>query len=224
MQAAMKIHLLVYSLPFYPIGFILIAAMQIQPGFAIDKLPYPDTILIARGDTVSDLMGQVNIAFKAKDYQNVIKICTKVLSLDPKLEIAYNYRGYAYTILKDRSKALADYTKLISLNPSSALAYSNRGYIYLDLKNYPKAIADFSRSIDLNPKVSFAYRGRAMALFDTNKIPAAISDFTKAIALAPGFSDNYTRRGLAYRKLGNIQKADRDSQTAERIDRKKQDN
>jgi tetratricopeptide (TPR) repeat protein len=216
----MRIYTLVYALSSCLIGDISIAATQNQPVSATDEPAHINTVLTAQSDTVNNLISQADIAVKNKDYRSVIRIYTKVLSIDPNLEIAYNYRGYAYNILKDHPKALADYTKVISLNPSSALAYSNRGYIYIYVKDYPKAITDFNRSIDLDPKGSFAYRGRAMALFDSNKTQAAIVDFTKAITLEPGFSDNYTRRGMAYRKLGNTQKANLDSRTAEQLDQK----
>ena len=74
------------------------------------------------------------------------------IRLDPKYALAYNNRGFAWSVKKDHDKAIADFDEAIRLDPKYAVAYSSRGDAWYNKKNYDKVRTD---SASLTPKGDF---------------------------------------------------------------------
>ena len=87
----------------------------------------------------------------------------EALRLDPKLAMAYNNRGFAYSKKGDLDRAIADFDEAIRLDPKYALAYLNRGNAYYRKGDQDRAIADYNEAIRLDPKLALAYYNRGIA-------------------------------------------------------------
>jgi tetratricopeptide (TPR) repeat protein len=61
-----------------------------------------------------------------KKYREAIEELSEALRQQPDLALAYNARGYAYSLLRDFPHAIADYDAAIRINPKYVNAYQNR--------------------------------------------------------------------------------------------------
>jgi tetratricopeptide (TPR) repeat protein len=103
-----------------------------------------------------------------------IEDCNKAIELNPNGADAYNYRGVAYTDLKQYERAIEDFNKTIEFDPKNADAHNNRGVAYCFLGHYERAIEDFNKAMELNPNFIMAYSNRELALSkleEKNSIP-----------------------------------------------------
>jgi len=147
-------------------------------------------------------------------YIEAEKAFSKAIELNPRLAMAYNNRGNAYSNLGNDQQAIRDYNKAIELNPQLAMAYNNRGNAYFKLDNYQQAIKDFNKAIELDPQLAMAYNNRGNAYVKLGNFHQAIEDFNKAIELDPQYAEPYYNRGRTYNKLGNYQQAIKDCNKA----------
>jgi tetratricopeptide (TPR) repeat protein len=80
---------------------------------------------------------------------------TNSITLDPKNEEAYFYRGLLYDLKDDYEKAISDYSEAIRLDPdySQGQAYYKRGLAYKALGKNAESQADFDKAKHLGYKV-----------------------------------------------------------------------
>ncbi len=85
-----------------------------------------------------------NVLFHQRLFDQAVMSYTKAISHCPRVDDAILVnRAIAYSILRDREKALGDFGKAIEANPYSAHAYFNRGNLYRSLEEYEKAEEDY---------------------------------------------------------------------------------
>lgn len=119
----------------------------------------------------------------------------------------------------DENLRLAIYDKIIAIDPQDSYAYCGRANIYKSLGQYDEAILDFTRALrvddpDRPPTEHEIYCSRADVYALLGKDYLAIEDYSKAIIIDPMFSQAYESRANIYEKLGELNKAERDRQTA----------
>ena len=66
----------------------------------------------------------------------------KTIEIDSKNALAYNARGYVYSLKKDYDqaidRAIGDYTKAIEIDPKLGIAYRNLGNAYYGQREYDR--------------------------------------------------------------------------------------
>lgn len=97
--------------------------------------------------------------------------------------LAYFYRAYAKTELKDYSGAILDYSKALEIEPEDHNAFNNRGYNKGKLGKYYQAIKDFEKSLSINPEFALPYANLSWAKFQINDMQGSCDDAKKAMAL-----------------------------------------
>ena len=135
-----------------------------------------------------------------------IEYFTKALQLNPNLTDAYEKRATHYYFQEKLDQAIQDYTRLIELKPDSANAYLLRGLAYLKKGHGEGLIAEINR-------LALRYTGLGEPE-DSKALERAIDDFSYAIELNPQLAAAYSYRAEAYRLIGMIEEAIRDSTTA----------
>ncbi len=123
-------------------------------------------------------------AYENKEYHLAIGLFTKVIDANEKsVDLAHNFRGEAYQILKDNDNAFEDYNKAIELNPEYAMAYQNRGTLYQSYWfKYDKAMDDYNKAIKLNPEFALAYFNRASLKWYMGDLKGALADYNKMLS------------------------------------------
>lgn len=141
-------------------------------------------------------------------WKDSITLWSYEIKLFPRVEIAYNSRGIAYSKLGDYLAAVIDYTKAIEINPGYAEAYFNRGNAsYIGLGNYMQAIMDYTKAIEIDSEYAVAYSNRGSAYTKLGNYAQAIVNYNMAVKLNPRDVEAYYNRGNAYTELGNYAQA-----------------
>lgn len=70
---------------------------------------------------------------KWKKYKQALKFFNKAILQDPKYYSAYCHRGFAYSGIKNFTRALKDYDVAIALDSNKPQAYFYRAEVYLKL-------------------------------------------------------------------------------------------
>ena len=131
---------------------------------------------------------------------------SKAIQLNPNLADAYEKRATHYYFQEKLDKAIQDYTKVIELKPDSMNAYLLRGLTYLKKGHGEGLVAEVNR-------LALRYAGLGEPE-DSKALERSIDDFSCAIELDPRVAAAYSYRAEAYRLMGMIDEAIRDSTTA----------
>jgi tetratricopeptide (TPR) repeat protein len=83
-----------------------------------------------------------------------IRLYTKAIEYNPKLELAYMRRGAANLILEKYDRAIDDFTKVIALSPNNRDAYYGRAACYDQQHNSGAASQDFRKACELGSKAA----------------------------------------------------------------------
>ena len=69
-----------------------------------------------------------------KDYDHALEDCNAAIRLSDKSSMAYNHRGFAYEMKKNREAAVADYSKALEIDPNNQVARDNLGRLRPSMK------------------------------------------------------------------------------------------
>jgi len=120
---------------------------------------------------------------KHASLDEVIRLYSRVIEMDPRCAEAYVNRGVAYRWTGQLELAIKDYNEAIALNPNYALAFFNRGNLYGLKLDTAQAIQDYSKAIELDPSFAAAYHVRAIAYGLKGDYQRAAKDYQRACEL-----------------------------------------
>jgi tetratricopeptide (TPR) repeat protein len=141
----------------------------------------------------------------AGNYDEAIKLYTKVIDREPSFWPASYKRGEAYASQQNYKAAIDDYNHVIELQPDFALVYVVRAVAYEELNDYANAIADSNKAIALKTTEDYVYFNRGLAYLGIKEYEKAITDFTYWIDLNPKtYPMAYFYRSRAYYAVSNL--------------------
>lgn len=105
-------------------------------------------------------------------------------------------------------------THVIELNPNDATALVQRGEVYAARQDSDKALADFDAAIQMDPSSVFAYFSRAQFFMNQGNVSRALGDAAKLVELIPGDARSHEFRAFALYRLGRMDEARREYDTA----------
>tara|TARA_B110000238_G_scaffold186271_1_gene215256 strand:+ start:391 stop:1170 length:780 start_codon:yes stop_codon:yes gene_type:complete len=161
---------------------------------------------------------------KAGDFKKGFKYLNKAVDLSPSSHLGY--RGWIrLRKIRDYDKALIDFDRLDSLTPKFVDAPWGenidflRGECYFGKKNYQKAIESFNLNIKNNKEDwvdihTFVYLG--LCEYELGNYEKAISEFQRALKQSEFTPESYFGIAKAYKKLGEIEKANENLLNAEK--------
>lgn len=83
------------------------------------------------------------------EYEEVIKDWDKIISMQPRLAIAYYNKGYVLFAMGKYKEAIYEFEEALSLDPLMGEAYYNRGFAYMNIGEEDKAKEDISKAGEL---------------------------------------------------------------------------
>jgi tetratricopeptide (TPR) repeat protein len=162
-----------------------------------------------------------------KEYANALKDYDKAIELRPNETDFYHNRAVVRYQLDDLRNAMIDLDKAIELEPRNAMALGNRGLLRAEVGDLNRAVEDFSRVLALNSSDLITLFNRALIYNQIGEYRLAINDLNVIADNHPDFAPAYMTRAQAKQKLNDVAGANRDYNTAMKLEmdnRKKKDN
>jgi tetratricopeptide (TPR) repeat protein len=126
--------------------------------------------------------------------KQAISDLTRAIRLNPRSQLAYEWRGCCHLNLQEYDDAVDDLTKALVMNPYDAYAYGARGGALTYRGDCAKAIEDYNRSIQLDPKDYHPYGGRSAAYTILSQSAAADRDREAAKKLGGQAAETWTQQ------------------------------
>ena len=123
------------------------------------------------------------------------------------IALALSQRGYAFFLLGDNGRALADLNAAAEIDPSSPAPHAFRGLVYSDMGEQEKAFSELNRALKLNPDFPVAHGGLGSVYNKQQEYEKALPAFNKALTLAPKSVLSLSGRGFSNLSLGNYDRA-----------------
>ena len=125
-------------IPDFELGYFLRAISRYNE-IKVDK-----AVEMTDSKTADD--AKMNALSRHAALQSVISDWDKLISLQPRMAIAYYNKGNTLLEMQDYVGALDAYNKALELEPTMGEAYYNRGYVYLKLGNKNAGMSNLSKA------------------------------------------------------------------------------
>ncbi len=160
------------------------------------------------------------------DYSACIEFFSEYIRSHPGDAAAYCARGGALWYSGRVTEALADHSRALEICPDDIGALLERGQILAETGEHDKALGDLARALQLilhsqvqdagwlRKVEAYTRNGRGLALAGMGEIELAFREFESSIALCPDNAWVYFNRALVNDRLGELEKAKSDYQSA----------
>lgn len=152
---------------------------------------------------------------------------TNALKISPNTRLIYLKRAFRFRQNKDYKRAVEDFTRVIEMPKGKGgrrleynldQLYYDRAMCYQNMGDFASAATDYSKILEMDPDAeeAFLYRGNCYAKL--NNWQKAASDYTFSIKhdIEPT-PTVYKYRAEAYKRLGKMDLAKKDLETAKRL-------
>lgn len=178
-------------------------AFAVQYGFPGDSAPA--YLLVARL-----LLRQENVAVAEESAR-------KALALQPGLPLAHLLLGEVALARAQFPEAIAEFDKERELNPLNGNVYDRLGDAYVRSGDDQKAQEMLSRAVLLEPNASGPYILLGRVMLNQQNYPMASLYLERALTMDAGNYMAHSLLGQAYRRTGRLAEANKEFQTADRL-------
>ena len=134
------------------------------------------------------------ILYLDEEYDKSIVIYSEVLK-NQKDFLTYLYRGNAYFMIGDLSRAINDYSMGIELNPNHGDFYINRARAYADAKQNENAILDYQKYLLMKPSDQEAWQELVKFLIAQNRYDDAKKEADRWVSSEKNQPNAWNLRG-----------------------------
>ena len=157
-----------------------------------------------------------------KDYDNVISLCEKLISLQPH-NADFHCKMAQYQYLRgDVDEAVNHYQTAITINPNpqwTSVVAQTLGYIFQEnTKDLDAAVSSYQNAHNLNPNDIDIYLNLGNAFFEKGAYDNALVVYKKALETSPYNSRLHCNLGYLYWGKGNIEEAIKEYEKAIKYD------
>lgn len=152
------------------------------------------------------------------DLPRAFRCLRTAVKLDPGFALARNNLGLVYLEIGDLEQATQYFNQALVLDETLDIAHGNAGLAHLEAGDYAAARQHLDHAISLDPQEPIHYNSLGIFCLELEYPHEAIQCFDLAIQLNPELPMPYHNRGRAHLQLGNYQQAEKDIDTAYRID------
>lgn len=134
---------------------------------------------------IQSLYEKADLLWRQKQYEQSIKMCNKLLSIQHNHSEAHNRLATNYKAIKDKKKAIKHYQWAIIYNKLNKTAYNNLGNMYsVDKKTWNRAQACYIKCIAIDSTYSGAHANYAALLRKLGQFDDAKYHYNCAIGLS----------------------------------------
>ncbi|MCI0642050.1 MAG: tetratricopeptide repeat protein [Gemmataceae bacterium] len=115
--------------------------------------------------------------------EDAVAYFTKAIERTPKDPSPYVRRAWAWRLVGDWDKAIADQSEALRLNPKVADWWNTRGSLWFQKKEFDKALSDHEEALKLNPKDAATLHSVALAWMRKKDFSQALANLDRALAI-----------------------------------------
>jgi tetratricopeptide (TPR) repeat protein len=154
------------------------------------------------------------------DFDRATQYCTRAIERNPKQINNYILRAACYLHMLQNENALRDVEQALALAPMQETALMLRGDICTIEKDIDTALEWYERAHQTNSNSALPYFGLGSAAIDKNEYEPALEQLDKAISILASVPLFYVVRSKAHYRLGNLNAAHQDQDSAVRLSEK----
>lgn len=121
-----------------------------------------------------------------EDYNQAIKLHQRISAAHPQDALAHYHLGFAYGMVGEHDKELAEYRRAVELRLNHWDLYVNLGRVYLESGNFPAATDALLTAVALGPNHPEAHFNLGLAYERRRMLPQAEHEMRSALRLDPG--------------------------------------
>jgi tetratricopeptide (TPR) repeat protein len=132
------------------------------------------------------LEGAASLLIEFGRVQEAIKLCRRIVDLNPLAVAAWNHLAIALRRSGDLEEALECATRTIQINPRYAKGWTNRANALLQLQRFDEALASAERALQFDEKTAGAWAAKAAALGARDRMEEGRDCLLKGLEILPG--------------------------------------
>jgi len=145
---------------------------------------------------------RANVAMLLKRSQAAMACYRRLVSLNPRDEVARSSLGNLLMESGDAAGATEAFERLVEMNPANAEGWFNLGYIYEQRDMLVDAERCFRRAVALRPAIDRAWYGLGLVLIRGGRLREAVDVLKKNIELQPFSPYGYYQLAMTHHHLG----------------------
>ncbi|MBE7411861.1 MAG: tetratricopeptide repeat protein [Leptospiraceae bacterium] len=147
-----------------------------------------------------------------KEFEEAIKVLTRLLENDPDNVSLHIERGMAYIELEDDHNSIKDLQQAVNLSPENPISHYTLGLAYMTFHLPEKAISEFEDAINLSDDEDEQIIGESLfqlgnVFFNVQDLNRASKFFEEAIAYLPEHIYANCNLGICLTELGEPESA-----------------
>ena len=190
---------------FYAIGDSLIGT-----GLPEEAIKYFDAMIQRDRDNANAFHFRAFAYARLDKHERALEDYQESIRLDPENKYTYLNRVTSLFNLERYDSAIKDLDTVIDLDPTSALAFRRRAYALPEIGRNRESIKHYKKALKLEPD-PVTYHNLGQILADMGKFRKAIENFDQAILMDSTEHSVYQDRSAAYKELGKLDHARKDS-------------
>ncbi len=140
-------------------------------------------------------------------YPEAVRDFTRILSVDPDLDVTRYNRALAWYHLGEYDKAKKDLDAAIKINPAEKDYYSYRGASLIMAGDTAAGFADFRKALKIAPDDAEIYMLRSSVYAEKGMYTEALADLQKVFRIDPEYPDLFLDMGKVYAETGETEEA-----------------
>lgn len=173
-------------------------------GDTISAVPPPP---IVDENAIAQLMQEGEKFYKAKLFEDALKVYNRIIALDPRNVAAHGYRGNALGKLQFYREALAAYETALKIDARHVSILNAKGDILVKLGKYEEAISTYEEALKLSPKDVLTWFAKASVFVKRGRYEEAVNAYTECLNFSHRNASIWVARGNILAKLQRNEEA-----------------
>ena len=162
----------------------LLKIVYTQTAKLINEVSSIELITYEAIDKANDFCNEGNEFLNSEEgLLKAIELYDRAISLNPRLAIAWNNKGYVLNKLERYEEALIVLEKSIQINPDFIGAFNNYGDAFYGVGSYSEAMAAYDKCIKIDPENHEAWWNKAFCFSMLEKTELALQSLDKCIQI-----------------------------------------
>ena len=130
---------------------------------------------------IQNIMKKAESFYYAKNYDEAMSLCNKILAKKPKILKARQLLAICYQELNKQDLALSEFKTALNYHPNDAFLLNNIGNYYLGIQKYKTAINYLQKAIEVDSMFAPAYSNLGVCQQEIGMFEQAESNYKKAL-------------------------------------------